>query len=954
MVVVKRGGLLVFVAVALGPIFGLVVGGRGFVAQHAGVLMLGGLLPLVTLALLARIAHAVGKSTWQRVRDPQPLGESGAAFAEFVIVIIPFLMMMFALMQLALAAMARVLVAYAAFCAARAAIVFVPMSGGDVSSIAAVPGEANSNEAVNSVGSGGNTINDMSGSKKAELIRNAAAYALIPASPPIDTFLGDAAANWASYLGQRLEAGLDPTNYLTQSIGGLPSLPPTIVNDLTSVMNAANQNGLSTPAQRAAAESTVDNWLQGAITDPTLRAQIAQAVANYYNGTGGGAGASSATGSLASLVNSTLGSTLTGGLNQYLSQISTATNGTWGGFSVDRALDSGLGSSTDVSGALPALVAQAHLRAAGDRRHAHGRAGQRQDAVRLGRSHPRARDLSLLLSDSAGQPHRRPAVLQLEQVGAGQHADGAARQLHRDRAPRFLHGAGRGPHTGQPGDTLMNRTMERLRARLSSSLRRLDRDEAGNVIVLYIAAALLLVGMVWAIIGTGQRVVQKETIQTSADAAAFSAAVIKAKGMNIIAFCNLVMALLMAVIMLLRLINDALIVAVAFALALSWTGAGAALASALQTAQQEYQQLDNQIEPRILDVMNAFAELERAVQESFPALSLVEAYQVGTHSEYQQNFGKGQLVTIAWPLPVGNDLKLPAQDGTFREICDHGAITIGQMIAIPLQKLGLSGDIATEFASTITSLISPLEDFLCPSDGSSAGSSTAPLNNMPGNCTSCDSCNPPQPTQQPASNIQFQSSTYTGNTVNSDGSTSTATATCTTSGAFDSSGCNSGSISCSDGSQLKNAHLVSASYTYTGQVSLGAPLSGNKPKPLDITSDWHDHSQVRAFTLLTDTNMNARRAWAGISTKNLGSAPALNQMLGMSQAEFFAFNGNADLWHMDWRARLVRFTFGDTSQTNTGGASGVPTGGASAITGALSSFLQNDATAGLADQFLLH
>ena len=57
-------------------------------------------------------------------------------------------------------------------------------------------------------------------------------------------------------------------------------------------------------------------------------------------------------------------------------------------------------------------------------------------------------------------------------------------------------------------------------------LGRLHKDEGGNIFVLYIGAALLLVGMLWAIIGTGQRLVQKETIQSSADAAAFSAAVI--------------------------------------------------------------------------------------------------------------------------------------------------------------------------------------------------------------------------------------------------------------------------------------------------------------------------------------------------------------------------------------------------------------------------------------------
>ena len=69
-------------------------------------------------------------------------------------------------------------------------------------------------------------------------------------------------------------------------------------------------------------------------------------------------------------------------------------------------------------------------------------------------------------------------------------------------------------------------------AKARGLMKRLHGDQGGNVMVLYIAAALLLVGMLWAIIGTGARMVQKETIQSSADAAAFSAAVIKAKGLE--------------------------------------------------------------------------------------------------------------------------------------------------------------------------------------------------------------------------------------------------------------------------------------------------------------------------------------------------------------------------------------------------------------------------------------
>ncbi len=490
--------------------------------------------------------------------------------------------------------------------------------------------------------------------------------------------------------------------------------------------------------------------------------------------------------------------------------------------------------------------------------------------------------------------------------------------------------------------------MNAVRVRILRLLRRLDGDEQGNVLVLYIMAALLLVGMLWAIIGTGQRVVQKEVIQTSADAAAFSAAVIKAKGMNIIAFCNLAMALLLAVIMLLRLLDGALATTLFFVTTACIVGSAAygtgsaicALAPPISSARSDYHTLDQEIEPRILDVMNGLADLERAVQESFPALALIEAYQVGTHSEYQKNFGKGQLVTVTWPLPVGDDLKLPAQDGTWDELCDHGARAVGNLLAYPMDKIGLSGGVGDAFSGGVYDLIQPLKNVLCPADNSAPGPSTAAVRTG-GSGNSCSECASPHP-PPPASNIQMVSSTFSG-----------MGGSCTMAGPFPASSCSSGNLSCSDGTKLTTINSVSCSYSYDTTTNLGGQTS-SKPKPLDILSNWQDHSQVRAFTLLTDTNMGARRAWAGLATKNPGSAAALNQLLGMSQAEFFAFNGHPDLWHMDWRARLVRFTFGDTSQTDTSSANGVPANAAGQISGALASFLSNDATAALANEFLLH
>lgn len=478
---------------------------------------------------------------------------------------------------------------------------------------------------------------------------------------------------------------------------------------------------------------------------------------------------------------------------------------------------------------------------------------------------------------------------------------------------------------------------------------RLHKDEGGNVIVLYVAASLLLVGMLWAIIGTGARMVQKETIQSSSDAAAFSAAVIKAKGMNIIAFCNLVMALLLAIVMLLRMVKIALgvlmgITAAACVATFFFPGAAAlcAFAPTATSMYNTYSRIQEQVEPRLFDAMRGMAKLERAINKTFPALSLVEAYRVGTHSHYQKNFGGGSLVTISWPLPIGKDLSLPTKDGTFDKLCDEATNTIGRVIDAALEKMGLPGIIRSTLSGLLTTAMRPVQGLLC---GGGPSTMMVDTHERRTNCSQCSGA---------------YASEWSGQRVvrNPDG----------TFNSFPPGVCQldympmylcggtSGFTRCSDGNEYRNLRFVACAVKTRKEADLGPGISGNKPIPLELADDYAQRKFVRAFTLLSDTKMGERRQSVQVGVKNKSGAPMLNQMLGMAQAEFFAWNSHEDLWHMNWRARLVRFTFGNDSGTDVGeaGSQGVPSGGAQAITDKVKEFMMKDGAAVLADQFLLH
>src|SRR5262249_3956698 len=137
---------------------------------------------------------------------------------------------------------------------------------------------------------------------------------------------------------------------------------------------------------------------------------------------------------------------------------------------------------------------------------------------------------------------------------ASQRAGGGGRRLRSRRAgvaARLLHAVPRRADADAAGEA----------GPMSPLISRLHRDEAGNRLLLYVAGALLFVGILWAVIGAGARMVAKENLQNGADAAAYSAAVIRAKGMNLIAFCNLTLAALFGIVMVQRMVFVLLILA---------------------------------------------------------------------------------------------------------------------------------------------------------------------------------------------------------------------------------------------------------------------------------------------------------------------------------------------------------------------------------------------------------
>lgn len=85
------------------------------------------------------------------------------------------------------------------------------------------------------------------------------------------------------------------------------------------------------------------------------------------------------------------------------------------------------------------------------------------------------------------------------------------------------------------------------------SIQNFLQDRRGAIAVLSTLMASVLVGMTWYTMGTGDAILYRERLQDASDASVYAAAVYHARGMNIIAMFNIIMAAIIAILIILKI-----------------------------------------------------------------------------------------------------------------------------------------------------------------------------------------------------------------------------------------------------------------------------------------------------------------------------------------------------------------------------------------------------------------
>jgi hypothetical protein len=333
---------------------------------------------------------------------------------------------------------------------------------------------------------------------------------------------------------------------------------------------------------------------------------------------------------------------------------------------------------------------------------------------------------------------------------------------------------------------------------------RLHRDQRGHVAIMYAVCMLFVSALVFFVIAAGKRYIQKETIQAAVDAASFAAAAAEAKTMNTIAFCNLVLAIGIAIVYTLQGIGIAIGVYVTGVLAAEATlvgcipiiddcvfvdtGVPEALAIRYGEASED---LANRLKP----IAHAAEELAKVG----PTLMLVEAEEVSMHEAYSKRLPG--MVVITDPLVP----KLPVKDGMPNQICGPSPEKEENGVELGVQGLGLL-------------------PMYIPPDGKG---------------------------------------------------------------------------------------LIAAAFLISDAASAAGVCGGQyaflKPQVLDDL--WERDAPVKAVAFLSDAKPDDRRAYLVAAASQWGPARNFDSkwLLATSEASVYGFDGKRgeDLWHMDWRARLV-------------------------------------------------
>ncbi len=243
----------------------------------------------------------------------------------------------------------------------------------------------------------------------------------------------------------------------------------------------------------------------------------------------------------------------------------------------------------------------------------------------------------------------------------------------------------------------------------------LARDSRGAIMIMGVFMAALLVAVMWYLAGLGDALLFRERAQEAADAAAFSASALQARGMHVLVLLNLTMAMILAVRVALKAIwTLATIASVIFGVicAIPLIGTWACPIESLAVSAATYTQTALQATRAPIDAaLRALNVSATVVGHAIPPAAVAASLEVG------RKYRDGVKLTVAISDPMTEVQGLPVEDGSTTKLCGEAGKAIGSIISVIFGRTAIAGKLGDFIGNALSGLVESAPAYFCELPG---------------------------------------------------------------------------------------------------------------------------------------------------------------------------------------------------------------------------------------------
>jgi hypothetical protein len=254
-------------------------------------------------------------------------------------------------------------------------------------------------------------------------------------------------------------------------------------------------------------------------------------------------------------------------------------------------------------------------------------------------------------------------------------------------------------------------------------------DRRGAVMLIGIFMAAVLVGILHYLMGVGDAIIARESVQDGADATAFAAAVYHARGMNVISMINLIMASVLGALIAAKVLQVLVVGANVIACFLFQTDVGGTVCQATARLEPGLEESISHVSEVVTRVLKGLNTASRGVAKGMPRVA--EARSTTVLPDYQpaMQLGFAASVSMVSPTPGEMDvsdragapaltgrerLGLPVILDSFPMLCQAARKSVSDGSVLSLPTAGISaGDLASFAGPLLGDALAAVPAYYC-------------------------------------------------------------------------------------------------------------------------------------------------------------------------------------------------------------------------------------------------